>query len=200
MKKGFWIGAAIAVTAIVLLAVLVTLSSPVPMVLANTLGGNGPFNGPPWAQDWHGGGWGNGFGFTLPSELQGLASIPGDQRFSHLLGAQINLKDQNDQPLTINVIPGKVTASSATSLTIAANSGSTQSFTLNNRTMIHSRAGATPAPTGTPQASTALPKDSNVVVVTLNSSTVATAVLTGAPGSFAWPGPGGWSWPGGRRH
>jgi hypothetical protein len=117
-----------------------------------------------------------------------------------LVGVQINLKDQNNQPLTINVIPGKVTASRASSLTIAVNNGSTQSFTLNNQTMIHGMPGATPALAGTPQAPTVLPKDSDVVVVTLNNSTTAMAVLASGPEGFAWPGPGGWSWPSGRGH
>lgn len=200
MKRGLWIGAAVAVTAVVLIAALVAVLTPVPTVLAYTLSGNGPISGPPWAQGWHDGGGGNGYGLMLPPELQGLTSIPPDQRFSHLLGVQVNLKDQNNQPLTVHLIPGKVTASSPTSLTIAANDGSTPSFTLNNQTIIHGMTGGTPAPTSTPPASTALPKDSNVVVVTLNGSTTATAILTGGPGGFAWPGPGGWSRPGGRGH
>lgn len=200
MKKGFWVGAAVGAAAIIVIAVLVALASPVPTVLASALSWSGPFQGPPWAQGWHGGGWGNGAGFSLPPELQGLASIPADQRFSHLLGVQVNLKDQNNQPLTVNIIPGKVTASSATSLTIAANSGGTQSFTLNNQTMIHSMGAVTPAPTGTPQPPPTIAKDSDVVVVTLNGSTTAMAVLAGGPGGFSWPGPGGRSSPSGGSH
>ncbi len=200
MNKSFWAGAAVVVTAIVLIAVLVTLFSPVPAVLANTLSANGLFQGPPWAQGWHGGGWGNGAGFSLPPELQGLTALPADQRFSHLVSVQVNLKDQNNQPLTINVIAGKVTEASATGLTIAANNGTTQSFTLNDKTMIHNMAGAASAPAGTPQPATALPQDSSVVVVTVNGSATATAVLTGGPAGFAWPGPGGWTWPGGKGH
>jgi hypothetical protein len=192
MKKSFWLSMVVGVALILLVALLVAIFvPPVQTVLANTLSGNTPAGGPPWARMWHGG-WGNGSGFALPAELQGLTSIPADQRFAHFDGVQINLKDQNNHPVTVNVIPGKVTASSATSLIIAANSGGTQTFTLNNQTMIHAMAASTPAPAATPASSTALQKGDDVVVVTLNNNTTATAVLAGGTTGFRWPGYGGW--------
>ncbi len=192
MKKRFWFAMAAGIAAILVVAVLVALfGPPVQTGLASAISGNSPAGGPPWARMWHGG-WGNGAGFTLPPELQGLTSIPANQRFDHFVDVQVNLKDQNNQPISINVIPGKVTASSATSLTIAANSGGDQTFTLNKQTAIHAMA-ATPVATGTPSASTGLQKGDDVVVVTLNHSTTAVAVLAGNPSGFAWPGhTGGW--------
>jgi hypothetical protein len=192
MNKWFWFPIALGVTAILLVAVLVVFFAfPARTVLANTLAGRGITSGPPWWGAWQGG-WGNGSGFNLPPALQGLTSIPSDQRFDHFVGAQVNLKDENGHPLTIKVIPGKVTAESTTSLTLAANDGSTQTFTLNDQTMIHSMRALTPAATGTPSASTLLQKDTQVMVVTLNNSTTATAVIAAGSSGFGWPGPGGW--------
>ena len=192
MKKRFGFLMAVGITAILLVAVLGAIFLfPARTVLANTLFGGRIANTPPGWGAWHAG-WGNDSGFNLPPALQGLVSIPSDQRFDHFIGAQVNLKDQNDQPLTINVIPGKVTAESGTSLTIATNDGSTQSFTLNDQTMIHSRAASTPAATGTPGPSTALQKDTQVVVVTLDNSTTATAVIAAGPSGFGWSGHRGW--------
>ncbi len=198
MTKRIWFAITAGAVGLLLVAVLVGIFvSPVQRVLANSLLGNGPVGGPPWAQMWHGG-QGNGSGFTLPRELQGLASIPAGQRFAHLVSAQVNLTDQNNQPLTIHVIPGKVTASSATGLTIAANSGGNQTFTLNDQTMIHAGAASAPAATGTPAASAAPKNGDDVVVVTLNNSTTATAVLAGWPMGAGWSGHGGWGSPSGK--
>ncbi len=186
MKKSFWLGMAAGAAVLILVALVAFFVSPVPRVLAS-FSGNGIAGGLPWAQMWHG----SGPGFRLPAELQGLTSIPANQRFAHFEGAQVNLKDQNNQPLTINVIPGKVTASSATSLTIAANSGKTQTFTLNIQTIIHAGT-ASPVPTGTPSASNSLKNGDDVIVVTLNNSNTATAVISGGPAGFGGSGHGGW--------
>lgn len=191
MKKSLWFVLG-AVTAGILLITVALFVSPVSTVLASSISGNRSF-GPPWAQMWQQGGWpGNGAGFRLPPELQGLTSIPANQRFSHFIGAQINLKDQNNQPLTINVIPGKVTASSGTGLTIAANSGTSQTFTLNSQTIIHAGQAATSTPTGTSSASTNLKNGDAVIVVALNNSNTATAVMDGGSDGFASPGHPGW--------
>jgi hypothetical protein len=187
MKKWFWFPIAVVVTAVLLVAVLAAIfAPPVRTALASTLGGNGFVGGPPWARMWHGG----GSGFNLPPSLQGLASIPADQRFAHFDGAQINLKDQDNNPLTLNVIPGKVTASSATSLTIAANRGGDKTFTLDDQTLIHAgaKAASTPVPSGTPDAVASLQNGEDVVVVTLNNDNTAIAVLAGNPSGFGWPG------------
>src|SRR5215217_49816 len=54
---------------------------------------------------------------ALPPEFQGLEQLPPAERFKHFGGAQIALKDKNNQPVTVNVTPGTVTAVSATSVT-----------------------------------------------------------------------------------
>jgi hypothetical protein len=200
MNKKIWLVIAAGITAILVVALLGAIFVfPVRTVLANALVGPGGAGTPPWWGAWHTG-WGNGSGITLPPQLQGLASIPSGQRFAHFTGAQLSLKDENGKPLTIDVVPGVVTAASPTSLAIAANDGSAQTFTLNDQTVIHRMASSPPAAPGTPAAgipaagipaaSPSLQKDTQVVVVTLNHSPTAAAVLAAGPSGFG--SPGGW--------
>lgn len=192
MNKKIWLPIVIGITALLLITVLGAIFVfPVRTALANTLVGRGIGSVLPWWSGWHGGP-DHGSGITLPAQLQSLASIPSAQRFDHFMGAQVNLKDEQNQPLTVNIIPGKVTSASTTSLTIAANDGSSPTITLNDQTMIHSETAATPAATGTPAALSPLQKDDQVIVVTLNGSRIATAVLAVSPSGFGWPGQGGW--------
>jgi hypothetical protein len=189
MNKKIWFGIAASVTAILVIAVLgAVFVFPVRTVLANTLVGPGGAGTPPWWGAWHTG-WGNGSGITLPPQLQGLASIPSGQRFAHFTGAQLSLKDENGNPLTISIIPGVVTAASPTSLAIAANDGSAQTFTLNDQTVIHSMASSTPAAAGTPAASPSLQKDTQVVVAP--STTAPQPPPSWLPDPQASHGPGG---------
>lgn len=112
----------------------------------------------------------------IPAELESLAAIPPAERFSHFLGAQLNLKDRNNQPLTISATPGSVTAISPTSLTIAANDGATRTFLLTPQTVIRSkRIGA----------SNQMPAQGDLAVVfTLNASNTATSVALAGPEGF----------------
>jgi hypothetical protein len=130
-------------------------------------------------------GFGPGFGpsFELPAELRGLHDLPAAERFAHFIGVLVNLKDKDNQPLTINVTPGTATAVSTTSLTIAANDGSTRTFALNDQTIIRDKGVRGEARATEPT----LARDDKVVVVTLDNSTTATAVMVGAHGF----GPGG---------
>jgi hypothetical protein len=191
MNKKIWLVIAAGITAILVIALLGAIFVfPVRTVLANTLAGTGGAGTPPWWGAWHAG-WGDSSAFTLPPELQGLASIPSGQRFAHFTGAQLSLKDENGKPLTIDLIPGVVTAASLTSLAIAANDGSAQTFTLDDQTVIHRMAPSTPS-AGTPTTSPSLQKDAQVVVVALNHSATATVVLVAGPSGFGSPGRWGW--------
>ncbi len=193
MKKLSWLTLIIGVTAILVIAILgLVLISPARAVFASALGGDSPMSISSWAAAWHAGRWGNGSGVKLPPVLQGLTSIPSDQRFAHFTGAQINLKDENNQALTIRVIPGKVTTASATRLSIAANDGSEQSFTINDQTMIHSKTTSNATPTSTPVSPSTISNGDEVIVVTLNNSDIATAIIDGGPSGFVLPGSGGW--------
>ena len=149
--------------------------------------GFGPFGG-------HGGPWG-GADFVLPQELRDLHNLPPAERFKHFTGVQVSLKDANNQPVTLQVTPGTVSASSATSLTLAANDGTTKTFTLTGQTLIRSR------PTdGNPNNSPSLESGDMVVVLTRNGEATARAVFDsnkdgfgpmGGPGRFGGPfGPG----------
>ncbi len=145
--------------------------------------------GAPWAAGgpW-GGPWASGVqGFQLPPELQGLADLPADQRFSHFAGVQVNLKDKNNQPLTVNVTPGTATAASANSLTIAANDGTTKSFTLDGNTIVRGK----PTQAGAQPTASSLASGDQVVVVTLNNDATARAVIDGGKDGFAAGGFGG---------
>ncbi len=158
----------------------------VPSVLARTTGLDAWQFGP------HGFG---GVGITLPPELQGLASVPPAERFSHFVGVQVSLKDKDNQPLTIVATPGTVTSANASSLTIAANDGTTKSFTIDAKTAIRGKASQ-----GTPAADqTVLTNGDRVVVVTMNGSSTATAVVDGGANGFSTAGPSGWWRPGAGR-
>ena len=182
--KWFWFPIAVVATSIALVVALGTIFLfPVRVALASGLGVGAVGRIGPW----HGGSWGPGSGFVLPTQVQGLLDLPPSERFSHFEGVQINLKDKDNRPLLVTVTPGKVTATAATSLTIAANDGTSKTFAIDSQTMVRGRSGANdagnPAPFATGDA---------VVVVALNNSTTATAVLSGDHG-FGPPGPGnGW--------
>jgi len=116
--------AAVAVTSVALVLIIVGVGAlALPTVLAATagpaaaawaFGGGGP----------HGGAWEGGAGFGLPSEVQGLSEVPAAERFSHFVGVQVSLKDKDNRPVTLHITPGTATASSPTSLSVAANDGS----------------------------------------------------------------------------
>jgi hypothetical protein len=134
--KWFWFPLAVVATSLALVVALVAIIAfPARAALASALGASTAWTGGPW----HSGPWANGAGFTLPPELQGLGDVPPDQRFGHFVGAQISLKDKDGKPLTITVTPGTATAASATSLTLAANDGTTKTFALNDQTMLRGK-------------------------------------------------------------
>jgi hypothetical protein len=198
--KWLWFSAAVLATSVVLVAALAALVvRPVGIALASTIGAGGPTSGAPWQGGaWRGGPWGNGAGFSLPSQLQGLADVPADQRFGHFVGVQLSLKDKDGKPVTVNVTPGTVSAASASSLTLAANDGTTKTYTLNDKTMVHGV-----SPLATPTSGTTSPtltNGDNVVVVTLDNSTTATAVVDGGPHGFSWSASGGPWHPTGTEH
>jgi hypothetical protein len=166
---------AVAATSLALVLGLVVVGG----LLAGSALARGPLwsgesrGGPPWAA-----GHGFGPGFALPPELAGLRDVPADQRFAHFKGARVSLTDKDDRPVTLEATPGTATAVSASSLTIAANDGSTRSFTLDDKTTVRGK--QAPA------------QNDRVVVVTLNGGPNAHAVLVlGGEGGGPW-GHGGW--------
>jgi hypothetical protein len=138
--------------------------------------------GPPltWAAD-HGG-WQGG---ALPPELTGLKDVPPAERFAHFRGVQLQLTDKNNQPVTVSVTPGTATAVSPTSVTVAANDGSTQTFAIDANTFVHT------AHSGSSAGQTGLAPGQDVMVVTLNGNRTATAVVAVDPTSMGPHGPFG---------
>ena len=137
--------------------------------------GFGPFGG-------HGGPWADAHAM-MPQELRDLHNLPPAERFKHFTGVQVSLKDANNQPVTIQVTPGTVSTASATSLTLAANDGTTKTFTLTGQTVIRSRPSE-----GNPNNSPNLAPGDMVVVMTHNGETTARAVIDGNKDGFGHMG------------
>jgi hypothetical protein len=158
---------AVALTSMGLVALLIVAGGLFArQALAGGLGAGAWGFGPPWADH-------RGPGFALPAELRGLADLPADQRFAHFKGVEVRLADKDGRPLTVGVTPGTVTAGSAASLTIAANDGSTRTFTLDAATAIRGKA---------PPA-----QGDKVVVMALNGAPAAQAVFVlGGDGVGPW--------------
>src|SRR5579884_3188250 len=98
--KWFLFPIAVVATSLLVVAALVAIFAlPARIAFASALGSGTPWNGGPWS---------HGAGFELPAQLQNLRDVPPDQRFSHFAGAQINLKDKDNKPITISITPGTV--------------------------------------------------------------------------------------------
>ena len=124
-----------------------------------------------------GGPWGGGH--ALPPELAALRDLPPAERFKHFNGAQVSLKDANNQPLTILVTPGTVSAASGTSVTVAANDGTTKTYAIGDKTVVRSRPSD-----GSPNNTPNLSQGDMVVVVTQNGETTARAIIDGNKDGF----------------
>src|SRR5262249_44710104 len=82
-----------------------------------------------------------GEGFGGPFPVPGLAPLrgaPADQRFAHMLGSQLSFLDAPGRKVTYQTIPGKLTAVSATSVTIQPNDSSLSGgpYTVNADTVV----------------------------------------------------------------
>jgi len=115
---------------------------------------------------------GGGLGVPGLDVFQGLTP---QQRFDHSLGAQYTVRDAQGRVVTYQVTPGKVTAATATSLTIQPNDPGkpAATYTVNADTRLRgpvARVGVAGLKAG-----------DRVIVVTEASSTVARAILAGDP-------------------
>jgi hypothetical protein len=131
---------------------------------------------------------------AMPPEFQGLEQLPPAERFKHFSGAQINLLDKDNKPVAVNITPGTVSAVSSTNLTLAANDGSSKTFTLDDKSIIRSKPDKTTP--GNRPAATNLKQGDQVVVVTKNGESVARFVMSGGAEGF---GPRGGHGPFGNR-
>ncbi len=158
---------AVAVTSLALVLALAGIG----LLAARSALANAPWMGP--------------YAFDLPPELKGLHDLSPEERFGHFLGAQVNLKDKDNKPLAISATPGTATAVSATSLTIAANDGATKTFSLDDKTVIRGKR----VQGGAQATQPTLAKDDKVVVMTIDGSSTATAVMVGGGDGFGPAGP-----------
>jgi hypothetical protein len=180
----------VAVTSLALVAIIVgaggllignaLANSPFMSAAAFTRGAwSGPWAGPPWAAghvEWQ-----------LPPQLAGLADVPAGERFSHFRGVQVQLTDKDNKPLNVEVVPGTATAVTQSSLSMTANDGGSRTFTLDDKTAIHG-AGFGQATQG---ATPTIKQNDHVIVVTLNNSSTATAVMLVSANGFGPHGPFG---------
>ena len=160
---------------VVAVAVIGIVTAPRALALA----GVGPFGGP----------FGGAFGdHGLPPEFQGMQNLSPSERFAHFGGAQVNLTDKDGKPFIVTITPGKVTAASATSLTLAANDGTTKTYTLDSNSIIRGKPDMS-TPGNRPAAVT--PKQGDLVVVMSKAGeSNARFVVDGGTEGFG-PRPGG---------
>jgi hypothetical protein len=117
--------------------------------------------------------------------------VPTGERFAHFRGVRVQLTDKDNHPLTVDVTPGTATTVTPTSLTITANDGSAHTFTVDDKTIVRGKSERAPG------AASAISLNDNVIVATLNGSSVATAVVALNPDGFGARGPWGHAlWPG----
>jgi hypothetical protein len=137
-------------------------------------GGGPPFGGPPFG------------GHAIPPELQGFDQMAPAERFKHFTGAQLSLKDKDGNPMTINVTPGTVTTASATTVTVAANDGSSKTFAINDQTVVRAKPTSND-PNAKPSATT-LKQGDLVVVVAKNNEQAARFIMSGVGDGTGWRG------------
>jgi hypothetical protein len=126
---------------------------------------------------------GGGFGpHAIPPEFQGLEQLPPAERFKHFSGAQLNLLDKDNKPVSVNITPGTVNAISATSLTLAANDGTSKTYSLDDKTVVRGKPdNSTP---GNRPAAVTLKQGDMVVVVTKNGESLARFVMSSGTEGF----------------
>ncbi len=137
-------------------------------VLAEGPWGGSRWGGPPWS--------GEVWSAALPPGIAELADLPPNERFQHFQGFQVDLTDRDGNPVAIIGTPGKVSAASTMSLTLALNEGSTRTFTLDDKTVVRRR----PGPGGSRATLASISKDDRVVVMTASNSPTALAVIVGS--------------------
>ena len=121
----------------------------------------------------------------MPAEIRDLHNLPPAERFGHFLGGQMRFSDTSNTAHSVAITPGTVSAVKADELTITPNDGGgSKSFALNADTRIH----ATGQPWSGPQSASPKAGD-RVVVVTLDGSSAARAVVIGGPDGFGPRGP-----------
>src|SRR5262249_12284673 len=127
-------------------------------------------------------------------EFQGLEQLPPAERFKHFGGAQIVLKDKDNNPGTVNVTPGTVSAVTATTLTLAANAGPTKMRRLADKTVTRGKPD-TSAPSTRPAATTLKQGDMVVAITKNNETTVKFVMNAGTEGFGPHGGHGPWGGP-----
>jgi hypothetical protein len=171
---------------VVAIGVIGIVTAPRALALAGVGAFGGPFGGGPFG----GGPFGGGpFGdHMLPPELQGMQNLTPAERFGHFGGAQVNLTDKDGKPFVVTITPGKVTAASANSLTLAANDGTSKTYTIDATSVIRGKPDlSTP---GNSPAPASLKQGDLVVVMAKAGELTARFVVDGGTEGFG-PRPGG---------
>jgi hypothetical protein len=160
---------------VVVIAVVGIVTAPRALALAGVGPFGGPFGGGAFADH------------MLPPEFQGMQNLTPAERFGHFGGAQINLTDKDGKPFVVNITPGKVTTSSASSLTVAANDGTAKTYTIDGTSVIRGKPDmSTP---GNSPAPVSLKQGDLVVVVSKAGEPTARFVMDGGAEGFGGFGP-----------
>lgn len=112
---------------------------------------------------------GMGHGQMLPSQLQFLSSMTPQERFDHFTGGQMSWINPQGQSVVLTIVPGKVTAVTANTVTIQPNgTTTTRTFNLTANTLVR----------GTPHPGSlaALAPGDRVVVTTVGNTNDATSI------------------------
>ncbi|HEV7664304.1 MAG TPA: hypothetical protein VGQ62_12260 [Chloroflexota bacterium] len=107
--------------------------------------------------------------WNLPPELASLKDVPADQRFSHFKGVQVSLTDKDGKPVAVTIVPGVASSVSANNVTLAGNDGASHTYSIDAQTLTHGQT---------------LANGQNLVVVTMNNATTATAVFAAPAGDW----------------
>jgi hypothetical protein len=122
----------------------------------------------------------------LPLELRGFRDMSSAERFGHFFGGQLRFSDGNSQAHAVIVVPGAVTSVSDKSLTIKANDPTlgSETYNLTSDTRIHQAGGRPWAGQSGHGSSANLKSGDHVVVVSIDNSSDARAVVIGGPVGF----------------
>ena len=124
-----------------------------------------------------------GFMEDAPPEIRDLHNLPPEQPFIHFLGGQFRYTDTDNKAHTVTITPGTVSNVGSDRLTINPNDGGgSKTYNLTSETRIH-----TAGQRWGGNQSTAPKAGDKVVVVTLDNSDTARAVMIGGPDGFGPP-------------
>jgi len=110
-------------------------------------------------------------GQMLPAQLQFLSSMTPQERFDHFRGGQMSWVNPQGQTVVLDIIPGKVTAVTANTVTIQPNGATTaRTFNITTNTAVRGKA--------QPGSLVAFSQGDRVIVTAIGNSNDAISITT----------------------